>query len=90
MRKKEEQPKIRFIFEPTHEAEAWPIEDLDLDFYKTLQRAGITTLGGVLDHWDILEHIKGMGEDKVKVTKANTFAALCAFGCVKKLQLKEN
>ena len=42
----------------------------------------------MLDYWDILEHIKGMGEDKVKVTKANTFAALCDFGCVKRLQLK--
>ena len=89
MRKKE-MPKIRFIFEPTAEAEAWPVEWLDLDFYKTLQRAGITTLGGVIQYWDILDHVKGMGVDKVKETKASAFAALCALGCVKKLQLKEN
>ena len=83
-------PKIRFIFEPTPEAEAWPITDLALDYdVNVLLRANITTLGGVLQHWDILGNIKGMGPDRVKELKASAFAALCAFGCVKKLQLKE-
>ena len=89
--KKFEDHRVRFIFEDTEEVRDQDIEVLLLKdgYEKALHRNEIFKIGDLINKWDKLNRLNGIGEIKVRHIRAALFAYLMEIGAIKETKLVE-
>ena len=71
MSRRQDTTKVQFaIFVPPE----LPISVLHVKAENALMRQGILTIGDIIEHWDDLGELRGIGDNKVKEIRAAVFA----------------
>ena len=84
--------KVHCNYEETEELRKIYVRDLenipDLAV-KAVENNKMFTVGDVLDRWEELATVKGMGAVRIRHVKAAIFAQICEMGLLKKCELTE-
>ena len=84
--------KVHCNYEETEELRKIYVRDLenipDLAV-KAVENNKMFTVGDVLDRWEELSTVKGMGSVRIRHVKAAIFAQICEMGLLRKCELTE-